>query len=106
MLVGGLGAGGPGYYALDVSDPLVANETAAAAKVLWEFPNAPPTTGVRANIGYSFGKPVIVKTRAAGWVVLVTSGLQQHSGDGQRASVRAGPNSGQVHSRHSHRSGL
>jgi type IV pilus assembly protein PilY1 len=83
MLVGGLGAGGPGYYALDVTSPLAANETAAAAKVLWEFPNASTPIGVRANIGHSFGKPVIAKTRAAGWVVLVSSGYNNTSGDGQ-----------------------
>jgi len=65
ILVGGLGKGGIGYYALDITSYDAANETVAASKVKWEFA---PT-----NMGYSFGKPLIVKT-AAGWRVIVTSG--------------------------------
>jgi type IV pilus assembly protein PilY1 len=83
LLVGGLRKGGFGYYALDVTTPAAPNEDALAAKVLWEFPNAQtdaddPTA--RANIGYSFGKPLIVKTRAAGWVVVVSSGYNNGTG--------------------------
>lgn len=66
VLVGGLGKGGRGYYALDVTDPTAATQADVAKKVLWEFSDA--------DMGYSFGKPVIVKTRAKKWVVLVTSG--------------------------------
>ena len=40
ILVGGLRQGGKGYYALDVTSPDAADETTAAGKVLWEFPNA------------------------------------------------------------------
>lgn len=65
MLVGGLGKGGRGYYALDISSYEAATEAAAASKVLWEFS---PT-----GMGYSFGTPLIVKT-AAGWRVVVASG--------------------------------
>jgi type IV pilus assembly protein PilY1 len=67
MLVGGLGKGGKGYYALDVSSYVAANEAAVASKVMWEFGPS--------GIGYSYGTPLIVKT-AAGWRVLVTSGYQ------------------------------
>ncbi len=90
ILVGGLGKGGRGYYALDVTTPTVANEAAAASKALWEFPNASisgtfnlttpagyTAGGLTFNanrVGYTFGKPVIVKTKAHGWVTLVTSG--------------------------------
>jgi type IV pilus assembly protein PilY1 len=84
ILVGGLGAGGPGYYALDVTDPNAGSEDEAAQKVLWEFPNASTPAGTVANIGYSFGKPVIAKTSEAGWVVLVTSGYNNTTpGDGK-----------------------
>lgn len=77
ILVGGLGKGGPGYYALDITDYNAADEATAAAKVRWEFTHA--------NMGYSFGTPMIVKT-AAGWRVLVTSGYDNGSalgGDGR-----------------------
>jgi len=73
LLVGGLGKGGMGFYALDVSSYTAANEAAVASKVLWEFTHA--------NMGYSFGKPLIVNT-AAGWRVLVTSGYGNSNGGG------------------------
>ena len=74
LLVGGLNKGGYGYYALDVSAGPPADEAAAAANVLWEFPNSATAGQVVANLGYSFGKPIIAKTADQGWVVLVTSG--------------------------------
>lgn len=100
VLIGGLGKGGRGFYALDVTTPnatgadAAAKEADAASKVLWEFPNSSTntasitvtspagstTTTMNNNkIGYSFGKPIIVKTKAHGWVVLVTSGYNNGS---------------------------
>ncbi|MCG2595088.1 hypothetical protein LZ009_20100 [Ramlibacter sp. XY19] len=66
ILVGGLGKGGAGYYALDITSGTAATDAEATAKVLWEFK---PT-----NMGYSFGTPLVVKT-ADGWRVVVSSGL-------------------------------
>lgn len=78
ILVGGLGKGGRGYYALDISTPAASNELDVKNKVLWEFPNsitnATERSAAKLNMGYSHGKPTIVKTRAKGWVALVTSG--------------------------------
>lgn len=59
ILVGGLGGGGHGYYALDVTNP-------TSPKALWEFTNA--------NLGYSYGNPQVAKLSDGTWVVLVTSG--------------------------------
>lgn len=90
ILAGGLNKGGFGYYALDVTVPDKATaasttaltEAQLAAKVLWEFPkNTTPVTDKR-NIGYSYGKPYIAKTAAAGWVVLVTSGYNNGANTG------------------------
>jgi type IV pilus assembly protein PilY1 len=79
ILVGGLNAGGRGFYALDVTNP-------NAPKALWEFchdGNVCPVSDP--NIGYSFGNPVITKRESDGrWVVLVTSGYNNVSpGDGK-----------------------
>ena len=74
ILVGGLGKGGRGYYALDVTSGTPADEAGVAATVLWEFPNSSTPPQVVANLGYSYGKPVIAKVGDQGWVALVTSG--------------------------------
>lgn len=68
LLVGGLGKGGRGYYALDISTYTAAADGSpgdAASKVLWEFSPS--------GMGYSFGTPLIVRT-GAGWRVVVASG--------------------------------
>lgn len=86
ILVGGLAKGGRGYYALDVTTPTATSEANAQAKVLWEFPNSITNATARAaaiaNMGYTHGKPIIVKTPAAGWVVLVTSGYNNGTNAG------------------------
>ncbi len=86
VLVGGLGKGGRGYYALDVTSPTAASEVDVKNKVLWEFPNSIVNAAVRVtaalNMGYSFGKPVLVKTTASGWVALVTSGYNNGTNAG------------------------
>ncbi len=52
LLVCGLGAGGKGYFGLDVTDPA----TFSASDVLWEV----PASANAGDMGYSFAKPVIV----------------------------------------------
>ena len=82
LLVGGLGKGGQMYYALDVTDPdSVTDEGSAATKVLWEFRNA--------DLGYTYGRAVIMKTRAFGWTVIVPSGYNNASGEGKLFVLRA-----------------
>jgi len=66
ILVGGLGAGGKGYFALDVTDPTNPN-------VLWEYSDT--------NLGYTLGNPVIGKLTDGTWVVAFTSGYN-NVGDG------------------------
>lgn len=93
IAVGGMGKGGRGYYALNLTTTVptggdnTAQETNAATKALWEFPRSITNATARAsaflNMGYSFGKPIIVKTRAAGWVVLVTSGYNNGTNSGE-----------------------
>lgn len=68
ILVGGLNAGGRGYYALDITDP-------ASPKGLWEFSDP--------NLGATYGNPVVTKLKDGTWVVLVSSGYNNVSpGDG------------------------
>lgn len=97
MLVGGMRAGGKGYYALDITDPAsIQSESHLAAKVMWEFPNNNTASTVVDNLGLSFGKPIIVNTKAAGWVVLVTSGYNNDQGDGKGHLFVLNPKTGAV----------
>ncbi|MBL8323570.1 MAG: PQQ-binding-like beta-propeller repeat protein [Rubrivivax sp.] len=76
LLVGGLGAAGRSYYALDVSNPRPATEAEAAAQYRWVFPATTDTTN-RALMGYTVGRPVVAKVMVGGAptnVVLVSSG--------------------------------
>ena len=75
ILVGGLGKGGKGYYALDITDPTSwSSESAIASKVLWEFTDT--------YMGYSYGNAVIVKTPEFGWTAIVASGYNNVDGKG------------------------
>ena len=75
LLIGGLGKGGAGYYAIDVTDPSAwTSESAVAGKVLWEFTDS--------RMGYSYGPPSVVKTAKYGWVVVFTSGYNNSDGVG------------------------
>jgi PilC-like protein with beta-propeller domain len=71
VLVGGLGAGGKGLFALDVTSPDAANEAAAAAKVLWEI--TPASSGF-ADLGDTYGDPVIVRLSTGQWAAIVGNG--------------------------------
>jgi type IV pilus assembly protein PilY1 len=77
ILVGGLGGGGKGYYALDVTNP-------ASPKALWEFGTTADYTGdtsFDADLGFSYGNPIITKRPDGKWVVVFTSGYNNSSGD-------------------------
>jgi type IV pilus assembly protein PilY1 len=71
LLIGGMGAGGRAYYALDVTDP-------ANPKSLWEFSSANDN-----DLGLTYGNPVVTKNKAGTWVVAFSSGYNNVSpGDG------------------------
>jgi len=82
ILVGGLNAGGRGYYALDVTDP-------NNPKGLWEV-CADPTGALQCtdkddNIGFTYGQPLVTKDpKDDKWVVIVASGYNNVlPGDGK-----------------------
>lgn len=85
ILVGGLNAGGKAYYALDVTDP-------TDPKVLWEFTHA--------NLGLTYGNPVITKRANGDWVVVVTSGYNNTGGDGNGRLFVLNASTGQLVSDH------
>lgn len=70
ILVGGLGKGGRGYYAFDITDP-------TNPSLLWSF-----TADDDQNMGFSYGTPIVTKVDSNGdgvgdnteWRVLLPSG--------------------------------
>ncbi|MGB4911488.1 MAG: PilC/PilY family type IV pilus protein [Candidatus Dechloromonas phosphoritropha] len=86
LLVGALGAGGQGIFALDVTDPTTFSEANASTLVKWEFSDKDD-----ADMGYTIGRPYIVRlctTRVSGscdkwtWHVLINSGYNNTEIDG------------------------
>jgi len=80
ILVGGLGKGGKGYFALDITYPT----TMGTDQVLWEFPNDDTSSEVP-DMGYSFSKPLVVQTNSAisseAWVVIASNGYDSVNGE-------------------------
>ena len=72
-VVGGLGAGGRGVYALDVTDPArLANAAASgnpARVVQWEF-----TAADDPDLGFTFSQPSIVRMQNGRWAALFGNG--------------------------------
>jgi PilC-like protein with beta-propeller domain len=75
VLVSGLGAGGQGIFALDVTDPDTGSgdayetETTAATNALWEF-----TDSDDIDLGYTYGQPSIVRLQNGKWAAVFGNG--------------------------------
>lgn len=95
IAIGGLGAGGRGYYALNLTEADAVNSVASALEaVMWEFgpeddPDATVVGGeLLSDLGLSFGKPIIAMsndTDAFGnqrWVAIFGNGYNSTSTSG------------------------
>jgi type IV pilus assembly protein PilY1 len=107
ILVGGLGAGGKGFFAIDVTDPdaTFASEANAAASVMWEFTDDDDTYPVDGNgdpiaggtlvdpsgnpvkdLGYAVSLPVVQMTNAKDgdgdnrWAAIFGNGVNSTAG--------------------------
>jgi type IV pilus assembly protein PilY1 len=85
VLVGTLGAGGAGIFALDVTDPDKFDETYADDVVLWDITATPAVVGSAfEELGYTMSQPSIVKldnsSGTGDWVALFGNGYHGKSG--------------------------
>jgi len=92
VLVGGLGGGGKGIYALDIDSLTATTENEVASKILWEIDGAtgkvnyanPTTANAYLNLGYTYGTPLIAKvkidTTTTKDVVILGNGYNNNSG--------------------------
>lgn len=83
ILVSGLGAGGQGIFALDVTNPDVSltDESTIANKVLWEYTDQTDKDKSDTDpdkhshdMGYTFGQPSIVRLQNGQWAALFSGG--------------------------------
>jgi type IV pilus assembly protein PilY1 len=88
LLIGGLGKGGRGYFALDLSDidpsqgALPVEENGVAEMVLWEYPNLNTPTAEKDDMGFSFSKVEIVQSYDTNhpWIAIFGNGYSSVNG--------------------------
>ena len=96
LLVGGLGGGGQGIYALDITDPSSFEDSNAESIVRWEF-----TDMNSSDLGYTYSRPSVIRICtardssvdgtpkpciASQWVVMFGSGYNNDEPDGYVSS--------------------
>jgi len=77
VVIGGLGAGGKGLFALDVTEATVFNEAFAAAKIMWEI--TPSTSGF-GDLGDTYSDPLIVRVNTGQWAAIIGNGYNSATG--------------------------
>jgi len=93
VAVTGLGVGGPGYFALNLTNPAsFTSELSAASNVMWEFTQDDDVgtgpTNNNLNLGAHIREPVIVMTNVDGaggqkrWAAIFGNGYNSASADG------------------------
>lgn len=75
ILVSGLGAGGRGFFALDITDANVNSEAALANRLLWEIDSSDN------DIGFSYSRPTIARLNDDRWYAIMGNGYNSQSGD-------------------------
>jgi len=99
VLVGGLGAGGQGIYALDITSPSGATEAVIATNVMWEFTDknyvASTTPGAAGsngdpNLGYTFSRPQLIKMANGKWMAVFGNGYNNTESDGSLSTSITG----------------
>ncbi|MDE1462552.1 pilus assembly protein [Spartinivicinus poritis] len=87
VLIGALGAGGKGLFALDITSPTTfATEAGASNNVMWEFTSADDV-----DLGFTYSRPIITMTNAKDgsgehiWAAIFGNGYNSSSADGDAA---------------------
>lgn len=102
ILISGLGAGGKGYFALNITDPSRFNSAASAVNnVMWEFTENDDGAAGNSDLGYSLSEPLIAMSNAEysngdnKWVAIFGNGYNSTSADGDAALYILFPEQGQ-----------
>jgi type IV pilus assembly protein PilY1 len=85
ILVGGLGPGGAGIYALDITNPSTFNQNNAATTVLGDWSSASiqcvGNSGCGTNLGNTYGTPQVRRFHNGTWGAVFGNGYGSSSGD-------------------------
>jgi type IV pilus assembly protein PilY1 len=81
VLVSGLGRGGQGVFALDVTSVGSVSEDTANATVLWEFTDADDP-----DLGYTYTSPLIARMHNGRWAAIFGNGFNAIEEDGNKTS--------------------
>jgi len=78
LAIGGTGAGGKVFYALQLFDASLGN----AFKVLWEIaaPTTPSTANVFNDLGYAYARPEVARLADGRWAAFISNGYGSNSG--------------------------
>ncbi len=76
ILVSGLGAGGKGLFALDVTSHTATSESNAASKLMWEI----AAGGSFGDLGYTYGTPIITRLPSGTAAVVFANGYMSSTG--------------------------
>ncbi|MEX8494418.1 pilus assembly protein [Sphaerotilus sp.] len=74
VLVSGLGAGGKGLFALDLTDPTKFAESTASSVVRWEI------SGSDGDVGYLVQQPLVTRMKNGRWMALLGNGYNSTNG--------------------------
>lgn len=78
LALGGTGAGGKAFYAMQLWDEATGN----APKALWEIraPDAPNTANAFNDLGYAYAKPEVARLPDGRWAAFIANGYGSNSG--------------------------
>ncbi len=105
ILVGGLGGGGKGLYALDITGSAgltASTEADVASKVMWEITPTtvnyanPSTTNAYVNLGFTYGTPSVAKIGGADSIIVGNGYNDNSAGDYQAYLFVINPYTGQL----------
>ncbi len=77
VAIGGLGKGGQGIFALDISNPAGFAESGANNIAMWEFTDADDR-----DLGYTYTTPYMMKMNNGKWMVAFSNGHNSTEADG------------------------
>jgi len=99
-LAGGLGAGGAGFYILDVTNPDSFSEAAAPNIVIGDWTSSTllcaNTTTCGTHLGNTYGTPVIRRLHDGKWAVIFGNGFGSTSGDAGIFIMLVDPTAGTI----------